>query len=147
MKTRTIAVAVLLLAAACASQKQSDETMKVGIELEQYAAPENAYYYRGAVNVQYRITVENGTDQPITLRHVRLQTSGGGAYVLQPVDTPVRLQIGAKSTASANFSVWGTALGGQIFAHAPVSIRLTAYFDSPNGAFLRATNVNLPQEQ
>jgi hypothetical protein len=140
-----VAAFAIVVAAACASQQQ-DTGPAVSMELDQFSSPAEAFLYPGATNVQYQITVHNETDQPVTLRHLRLQTSGGGAYVLRANDTPMNLQVGPRSSGSATFAVWGTALGGQLFAHAPVTIRMTGYFDSPKGAFLRAGTVTLSQQ-
>lgn len=145
MRSRAVAAAfAAIVAVACASQQANGPA--VSMELDQFASAAEAFLYPGPTNVQYQITVHNDTDQPVTLRHLRLQTSGGGAYILRANDTPMNLKVGPRSSGSASFAVWGTALGGQLFAHAPVTIRLTGYFDSPKGAFLRAGSVTLSQQ-
>jgi len=141
MKHFLIAFALL---AACASS--GTDQPKFGIDVAQVAEGSSAFYFAGPVNVQFQITITNPTDEPATLRHVRLGTSGAGAYVIQPHDTPTNLAIPPKSSATVTVPAWGTALGGPLYSHAPVTLRLTAYLDTPHGAILQPANTILPQE-
>jgi hypothetical protein len=135
---------VLLLAAACASSRQ--DLPPVSIEVAQYDAIAGAFIYNGPTSVRYEITVHNDTDQPVTLHRIRIATSGAGAYVIPPTDTPTNIQAAPHSSASASITLWGTSLGGQLYSHAPVTLRYTGYFDSGKGAFLRAGTAILQQE-
>jgi len=139
--TTLLAVALI----GCSSSSQQDVT-PVTIEIGQVATSTDAFMFSGTTNVRFQVTVHNDTDQPVALHHIRFQTSGGGAYVIRGYDAPVKLQIGPKSSGTATVPVWVTSVGGNLFAHSPVTLRYTAYFDSPKGAFLRAGGATLEQE-
>jgi len=135
-------VAVALLAA-CSSSSQPD--IPVTIELAQYTSVADAYMFAGTTNIQFQVTVRNDTDQPVSLRHIRIATTGGGAYAIRPTDTPTNINVAPHSSATGNIAVWAYAAGGPLFAHAPVTLRITGYFDGPKGAFLRASTETLQQ--
>ena len=137
---------LLILAAflaSCSSSSQPD--IPVTIELGQYNSSADTFMFSGPTNISYEVTVRNDTDQPVTLRHIRIATSGGGAYAIRPTDTPTNIKVPPHSSATGNVAVWGYAAGGPLFAHAPVTLRITGYFDGPKGAFLRASTATLQQ--
>lgn len=137
------ALAVVALLASCSSSSQPD--IPVTIEIGQYDTTADVFLFPGPTNISYQVTVHNDTDQPVTLRRIRLATSGGGAYSLRPTDTPTNIQVAPHASATGNIAVWGYAAGGPLFSHAPVTLRITGYFDGPKGAFLRASTATLEQ--
>jgi hypothetical protein len=131
---------VVLLAVACATGSDPD----VGIHLEQITTF-SSLRFAGPVNVEYRVTISNKTDAPVTLTRVDLNTVGQGAYVLREPPLPLRLTVPPKSSVSAAVTARGSALGGRATGEEPVTVRMVAYFDGPGGALTRVTNTSFEQ--
>jgi hypothetical protein len=144
MQHRLAFLAVLLLAA-CASTNTQESGPPVTVQLAQMNGTSNIFYYPGPVNVQYQVTVNNPTDQAITLRRLDLRTEGFGAYSLRTTGTPMNVKIAPKSTATFTVSAWGRAAGGYIASTEPVSLLANAYFDSPSGTFMKFIHGNVWQ--
>src|SRR5205085_11366195 len=138
---RRFALLATLLFAACASTSQENGP-PVTVRLAQLGGTSNIFYYPGPVNVQYQVTVDNPTDQPITLRRLHLRTEGFGAYALRTTGTPMNVKIAPKSTATFTISAWGRASGGYIASTEPVSLFATAYFAAPSGTFVKLVHEN-----
>ncbi len=86
------------------------------------------------------MTATNPTDAAVTLSRIDLRTVGPGAYVLRTPAQPMNLRVAAKSSASLVITARGSAAGGHIASEEPVTVRATAYFDGPDGAFVRVVN-------
>lgn len=129
------------LSVACASSQQSSGP-PVTVQLTQVGGSSNIFYFPGPVNVQYQVTVNNPTDQEVTLRRLDLRTEGSGAYVLRTGGTPMNVKIAPKSSATFTVSAWGQARGGYIASTEPVSLFATAYLDGPSGAFVKLVHEN-----
>ncbi|HVR38456.1 MAG TPA: hypothetical protein VMU84_05120, partial [Thermoanaerobaculia bacterium] len=97
------------------------------------------------INVQYRLTINNPTNDEVKLRRLELQTIGPGAYSLRTGASPITATIPANSSITIPLSAWGRAPGGFFRSNEPVTLRGVAYFDSRNGAFLRQFNEVLSQ--
>ena len=135
-----IALLALLLAA-CASRPREGGP-PVTVRLAQLGGTSNVFYYPGPVNVQYQVTVDNPTDQAITLRRLDLRTESFGAYALRTTGTPMNVKIAPKSSATFTVSAWGQARGGYIASTEPVSLFATAYFEGPSGSFVKLVHEN-----
>ena len=66
MKSAVSSVAVVVLLAGCASSTLSSGP-EVQVHLEQVAGPPDVYYFAGPVNIQYRLSITNPTNEPLTL--------------------------------------------------------------------------------
>ena len=139
-----LVAALLLVVSGCASSRQSSGP-PVSVEIQQIGGGQNIFYYRGPISVQYRVSITNPTNQPLTLTRLDLQTIGPGAYSLRANGTPVNLRIPPNTTTSYNVSAWGYARGGYLASTTPVSLRGTAYFQGPSGSFLKMFNENINQ--
>ena len=137
MKSIVSALAVSLLLAACASSTQSSGP-NVTIQLEQLNSANDIFYFRGPVNIQYRVVITNPTNQALTLTRLDLQTLGSGAYSLRTNSTPMNLKVAPNATTAYQISVWGYARGGYLSSTEPVTVRGTAYFNGPSGSFVLA---------
>ncbi len=142
---RAALLVLIAIAAACASQQ--DKGPPVAVDIEQLDTPPTGFYYPGVVNIRYQVTVSNGTDQPVTLRRVDLRTPGSGAYIMRSPNVMLNLKVPPKTAASTTFFAWGQALGGNLHANEPVTLSMTAYFESPKGSFLRTRNQIIQQQQ
>ena len=129
MKSAVSVVAVVVLLAGCASSTPSSGP-DVKVHLEQVSGPPDVYYFAGPVNIQYRLSITNPVNEPLTLTRLDLQTLGPGAYSLRTENTPMNLKVPPNTTASYVISVWGRARGGYLSSGEPVTIRGTAYFQS-----------------
>src|SRR5689334_13410923 len=112
MKRAISVVSLAILFVGCASSATQSSGPDVRIQLEQIAGNPDVYYFAGPVNIQYRLSIANPTNEPLTLTRLDLQTLGPGAYSLRTAATPMSLKVPASSTASYVISVWGRARGG-----------------------------------
>ena len=130
----TIASAVLtLVLGGCASSASNSSGPNVDIRLEQASGVPDMFYFRGPINLQYRLTVANPTSTPLTLRRLDLRSMGPGAYSIRTGSTPIRQTIAPNATTSVTLSAWGQATGGYLRSEEPVTLRGVAYFDTPDG--------------
>jgi hypothetical protein len=102
---------------------------KIDVHLEQLTSTDDMFYFRGPINIQYRLTVSNPTDQPVTLRRLELSTLGPGSYSLHTGTSPVTRTIAPHGTTSLTLSAWGRSSGGYLRSQEPVNIRGVAYFE------------------
>jgi hypothetical protein len=131
------AVLILLLLAGCASDAPDDPNApKITLHLEQYESP-NAYTFSGPVNVQFALSVANTTTQPVKLNRIEIRTIGSGAYTIRPTSTNINVDIAPGQARTLPIAVWGYSRGGQLTSTEPVTVRATAYFTGPSGAFVR----------
>jgi hypothetical protein len=145
MKSAVSVVAVVVLLGGCASSSTLSSGPDVRVHLEQVTGPPDVFYFAGPVNIQYRVSIENPTDEPLTLTRLDLQSMGPGAYSLRTEATPMNLKVPPRATASYLISVWGRANGGYLTAGTPVTIRGTAYFqgDTTKKAFVKLFTENI----
>jgi hypothetical protein len=129
MKSAVVVFSVGLLLIGCASSTQSSGP-DVRLHLEQVGGPADVFYYAGPINIQYRLSITNPANEPLTLTRLDLQTFGPGAYSLRTEATPMNLKVPPNSTASYLVSVWGRARGGYLASTEPVTLRGTAFFQS-----------------
>ncbi len=115
----------------------SGSTPALQIHLAQIGGSPDLYYFRGPVNVQYRLQIANPTSQTYTLRRLNLSTIGPGAYRLRTGDSPMKHTIPPNSTITIQLSTWANAAGGFLRGSEPVDIRGIAYFEGPSGSFLK----------
>ena len=100
MRSAVAVLAGVVLLAGCASSSTMSSGPDVKVHLDQVAGPPDIYYFAGPVNIQYRVAIENPTDEPVTLTRLDLQTLGPGAYSLRTESTPMTLKVPPKSTAN-----------------------------------------------
>ncbi|MEK6372562.1 MAG: hypothetical protein AABO58_07680 [Acidobacteriota bacterium] len=114
---------------------------EVSVHLEQLTTFSDLRF-SGPINVEFRVTASNPTDAAVTLSRIELRTVGPGAYVLRAPAQPMNLRVPPRSSSSAVITARGTSLGGNATSREPVTVRATAYFDGPDGAFVRVMNVS-----
>ena len=143
MRSVVSALAVFLFLFACASSNQSSSGPGVTVQLAQVAQSSDVFYFRGPVSIQYQVSINNPTNEELTLTRLDLQTIGPGAYSLRANGTPMNLKVAPGSTSTYLISVWGYSSGGYLRSSEPVSIRGTAYFQGATGSFLKQFNENI----
>jgi len=107
-----------------------------GLEIRQISGvPSAARHVEGGLPVQYAFLVQNRASQPITLKRVNLVSMGYGAYDVS-ASMPFKTIVQPGQTETVQFwapaNVSNTSLVG---ANGPVTLRVTAQFDSPLGQF------------
>jgi len=144
MMKSAVAVTALLVLSSCASM-QSDSgkgATKVNIprpdmQVQQLSSvPVAARHIEGGLPVQYALAVKNHAGGPITLKQVNVVSIGYGAYDVPSTSRPFKALIESDQTRIVDFwvpaNIQSTSLVG---ANGPVTLRVTAFFDSPDGQF------------
>ena len=136
--------AVLLLLAFAALSCASDANKKndrVRLQLVQIVGA-STVQSTGRFDVQFGLTVENPTNEIVTLKYVELTQIGTGSYQIRRDATgsdryPFDKKIGPGQTEQAAFWVhaYQRTLPGTFGASEPVTVRAVVYFDSPSGPF------------
>ena len=107
MKSAVSVVAVVVLLGGCASSSTMSSGPDVRVHLDQVAGPPDVYYFAGPVNIQYRVSIENPTDEPLTLTRLDLQTLGPGAYSLRTEATPMKQRLCQRSVRAQIWAAQG----------------------------------------
>ena len=88
MRARIAAAAILLIALSSTAWGASDSP-KLNISLQQLTSSGDIFYFRGPINIQYQLSIENPTDQPVTLKRLELSSLGPGSYSIHTGSTPI----------------------------------------------------------
>jgi hypothetical protein len=139
MRARIATAAAILLVALSGFAASSNDP-KVNVHLTPLGNYGDMFYFRGPINLQYQLTVDNPTGTPLTLRRLELRTVGPGAYSLRTgASTPIKQTIQPGGTTNLTLSVWGRASGGYLRSEEPVTVQGIAYFVTPTGhSFVRS---------
>lgn len=95
--------------------------------------PAAARYVQGGFTVQYALRVENRAAEPIKLRQVTLQSVSQGAYYVSPTSKPFDLAIGPAQREEVQMIVTAQAGQSVVGNNGPVTMRVTANFEGPDG--------------
>lgn len=146
MKKSAAVVFSLVLLSACASM-QSDSgkgaaTVNIPdpeIQIQQLSSvPPAASHVEGGLPVQYAVAVLNHAGTPITLKQVSVVSMGYGAYDVPSTSRPFKALIQPDQTQVVDFWVPANIQNASLVgANGPVTLRVTATFDSPDGQFQR----------
>lgn len=145
---KLLAVSLLLLSAACASQRNNlaGDIADPGIQIIQTSSvPPAARHVQGGIVVSYAVRVTNHAAEPITLRRLTLQSMSEGAY---HVSHAASYDLPVPAGQSQDVQLNAPAQTGQslVGANGPVTLRVTAEFDSARGRFqqivTRVVNAN-----
>jgi hypothetical protein len=133
---KLFAVALLFLAA-CASTRAKGPVASPQIRIAQISGiPAAARGVSGSIPVRYAVRVTNTATETITLRRLTVQSIGSGAYNLGGTSLPYSEEIVAGAAREVEF--WASAFVSDptiLGANGPVTLRVIAHFDSPNGEF------------
>lgn len=140
---KRIAFCVLLLAVvACSSSSQnSPVTPLPAVEIVQLYGPADLNYSRGisSVEAQYGLEITNPSSDPITLKHVTLESVGGSSIRMRREDRAFNNEIppGQTGQAVVNARVYFQSDRSGSPTREPITMRATLSFDSPKGKFNR----------
>jgi hypothetical protein len=138
-----LSVALFLLLAGCASM-QSDsgkgatkvDIAKPELQIRQLSSvPVAARHVEGSLPIQYALAVLNHAGEPITLKSVNVVSMGMGAYDVPSTSRPFKTLIQPEQTSSVDFWIPANVSNTLVGANGPVTLRVTAFFDSPVGQF------------
>ena len=122
-----------LLAVACASSAKDDSPVTVSIANVNVIGD---LRFAGPISTRFRVEITNPTNEPVTLRKLEIHTASPVAFSVR-VMTPFTHVVGAGETIEVELNGTGTSAGGRLADEEPVTLRGTADFDSPHGAFVK----------
>ena len=142
---KDIAFCALLLAiSACSSSSTSQNgpvTPLPSVEIVQVYGPADVNYSRGTsfVEAQYSLEITNPSTDPITLKHVTLESVGGSSIRMRREDRAFNNEIPPGQTGQAVVSarVYFQSDSSGSPTREPITMRATLSFDSPKGKFNR----------
>ena len=135
---KAIAVSVVLvLAVACSTGSGASPKITMPeIQLVQTSGvPVAARHTDGGISIQYAMRVENRAAEPIKLQRVTVQSVSEGAYYVSPTSRPFDVAVEPSEKQDVQFWVAATPASSIVGANGPVTMRVTAQFDSPSGKF------------
>jgi hypothetical protein len=152
---KKVALLLLVVATACASAtdpdavpRKKDAGKRVSIDLVQLVNPSEVQSI-GNFDIQYGVSVENLSKEPVTIRRVEIRQIGTGSYVLRgPTDSfhfAQKVVPGTREGVSFWMHAYIRVRPGEFGASEPVSLRATVFFDSPTGPFREVVHKVLGQ--
>ena len=144
MKKSTLAVIALVALSSCASMKSDSgkgatnvNISKPDMQIQQLSTvPAAARHIEGGLPIQYALAVQNHAGAPITLKQVNVVSMGYGAYDVPSTSRPFKALIQSDQTQVFDFWVPANIQNASLVgANGPVTLRVTAYFDSADGQF------------
>jgi LEA14-like dessication related protein len=146
-----VAVSVLFIAAACATGNQvslsAAHIPKPDITIIGRTDLTNVPTVASAVEAHFELRIANQADIPITLRRVDLESLGGGGIAIQSKNRLYDTVIQPHSVQSVD--VMTTAFindPSSYSGRSPVQIRMTALFDSAQGALQKVVQQQIRAE-
>jgi hypothetical protein len=126
----------LILAGACASQRSSNAVAEPEVRIDQLSStPAVAEHVTGGMPVQFRMSVTNTAQFPITLKRAELQSVGSGGYNINPTSRPFDIVLAPGATETVDFWVPAYAATSVAGVNGAVALRLITEYDSPSGKF------------
>jgi hypothetical protein len=126
----------LILVGACASQRSSSAVAEPEVRIDQLSsAPAAAEHVTGGMPVQFRMSVTNTAQFPITLKRAELQSVGSGGYNINPTSQPFDVVVAPGATETVDFWVPAYAATSVAGVNGAVALRVITEYDSPSGRF------------
>ena len=150
MRTAT-AVFALVIAAACATGNQVSQNA-AHIPLPEITIIgrtdlTNVPTVASAIEAHFELRILNQADIPITLSRVDLESLGGGGIAIQSRNRLYHAVIEPHSAQSVDVMTTAVINDPNGFSgRSPVQIRMTALFDSPQGALQKVVQQQLRPE-
>jgi hypothetical protein len=144
---RSLFALVLVLLAGCASTKSDSGLGAAKVDIPEPVVqirqisevPVAARHVEGGIPVQYSLAVQNRASEPITLKQVGVVSMGYGAYDVSG-NRPFKTVIQPGQTEVVQFWIPANVSNATLVgANGPVTLRVTANFDSPVGQFQNVT--------
>jgi hypothetical protein len=143
MKTIVTIFSILLFGSCASHTKNGVDIAQPQVEIQQLSSvPLVAEQVTGGMPVQYRMSVTNTAQVPITLKRVDVRSMGNGAYIVQPTSRPFNLVVAPGATETVEFWVPANAVPSVAGANGAVALQLRTQFDTASGSF---QNVSVSQ--
>lgn len=137
-------LAMVAIAACSSIDNAQVELIPPEVGLRQLGGPGLAgSQVTGPLSVAMRLTVHNPSLETITLKRVDFATVGQGAYAVAGVSRPFGKAIGPDQTIELDTWVPAVSEGTIIGNNGPVTMRVTAFFDSEVGQFRKVYTINM----
>lgn len=149
----SIACAALIACGSSGSGASVPTAEKIGTvapetRLLQLIGPEQLNWQSGEIEMKYALEVTNRAAEPITLRQIQIQTVGSeGPYYIPQSSYFFREAVtpGAKRAIEFFAKAFSEGNRYRIDAQSPVSVRVIAFFEAPQGNFRQTFIANLGQ--
>lgn len=143
---RLIGVALLLAGCASADSGGPAELLAPRFRVRLISGQILPSAYTPSTDVELRVDIYNDSGEPITLKRLQLQSVMGG-FAFRPVGKIFNRIIPSKGVET--FELWVTAFreAASVDVRGPVTVRGTAVFDSPAGAFRRVFTADLVESR
>jgi hypothetical protein len=145
---RTVSMlTVMLLALGCATNDTPTGPEPDVALIQLSRVPEGTQYDTGPVSAHYAVEVKNTLTEPVQLRHVNVQSIGGGAYTLPSYSQGFNETIPPGETKRVSF--WAPAyVAVQTVAgtNGPVTLRATLEFQAASRKFQKIVVQNIGPE-
>jgi LEA14-like dessication related protein len=146
-----IAFSTLLIAAACTTGNQVSQGAahipKPDITIIGRTDLTNVPTVASAIEAHFELRILNQADIPITLRRVDLESLGGGGIAIQSKNRQYDTVIQPHSAQSVDVMTTAVISDPNGFSgRSPVQIRMTALFDSAQGALQRVVQQQVRPE-
>ena len=143
MRVSAAALAVLLVSGCASMQSDSGKgatqvnITKPELLIQQLSTvPVAARHIEGGLPIQYALRILNHAGEPITLKQVNVVSMGYGAYDVPSTSRPFHATVQPEQTSAVDFWVPANISSASLVgANGPVTLRVTAFFDSPDGQF------------
>lgn len=146
---RKLIVAAVVLAACTSSAPKGPKADIPAPEFQivQVVGPSQLTFEEGNIEVQYRVTIRNRAQVPMTLRRIELRTvnPAGGAYTLVPRSYYFKEEIPPGQERSLTFWAKAVGYGRSTRDSEPVTVRGVAYFETPAGYYNHIFGAELAQ--
>ena len=147
MKIHRLLLPLLAIAAvaACSSIDNAPvELIPPEIGLRQLGGPGLAgSQVTGPISINVRLTVRNPSAETLTLKRVDFATVGQGSYYVSGASRPFGKSIGPDQTIELDTWLPADSEGSIIGNNGPVTMRVTAFFDSEVGQFRKVYTINM----
>ena len=132
----SLAFSLLFILAGCATKNARVKLIPPQLEIRQLGGQAMAARHAdGGLPVHYVVRVHNPSAETIELERINLSSVGYGAYELDSTSRPFKQSIAPGTTEQVE--IWTSAVGSGtvIGVNGPVTLRITAFFDSAVGSF------------
>jgi hypothetical protein len=147
---RLAAAAAILLAVACSSTPQGPKANipEPGFDVEQTFGPGELGYPEGPIDVKYMLHITNHSTIPMTLKRLNIHTvnPAGGAYTLNPpFEHSFNVVVPPGGEKDVELWAHATGYGVSMRDREPVTVKGIAYFETPQGYYIRNVNQEMQQ--
>lgn len=148
---KLIALAALLIAAACTSGNQLSQTAAhiptPDITIISRTDLTNVPTVASGVEAHFEFRIVNQAEVPITLKRIEMGSLGGGGIAIESKNRPFNIVIPPHSVASADFMTTALISDPSSYSgRSPIQVRATCLFDSAEGSLQKVVQQQVRPE-